>query len=150
MGLFDSLKRYKFHFETGNHKCGLHVRISGNRIGANLERAQEYLDNAVLQDSNLFVPRREGRLRDSGIDHTVIGSGLVQWKTPYAHYQHAGKDMIGIVSKRHWAMKGEPKMYNGKSLRYHTAGTGSYWFDKAKKVHGKQWVKNTKKIAGGR
>ncbi len=150
MSLFDSLKRFIFDFKRGNHDCNVHIRIRGNRLGVDLERAQAYLDNSVLEDSNMFVPFRSGDLRRSGIRHTVIGSGTVQWKTPYAHYQHTGKDMIGIVSKRHWAMKGEPKMYNGRALRYHTAGTGSYWFDKAKKVHGKQWVKNTKKIAGGR
>ena len=139
------MQPFNFHYYNGS----IDIRLSGERITGNIQRAQMYLDEAIVRDCNQYVPFRSGRLRDSGTDHTIIGSGEVQWKTPYAHYQHTGKDMIGTVSKRHWVMKGEPKMYNGKALQYHTVGTGSFWFEKAKRVHGKQWVKNTKKIAGG-
>lgn len=131
------------------HNGSLDIRISGQRIARNIQKAQVNLDREVLQDSNLYVPFRSDTLRNSGISHTVLGSGEIQWKTPYAHYQYVGKDMIGTVSKRHWAMRNEPKMYNGKALQYHTPGTGSHWFEKAKRVHGKKWVKNVKKIAGG-
>lgn len=126
------------------------IKISGRRIQQNLAKAQRYLDGQVLEDSNKYVPFRNGELRRSGIRNTVIGSGTVQWNTPYAHYQYKGKDMIGTVTKRHWAARGEPKEYNGKKLRYHTAGTSGSWFEKAKKVHGKDWVKKAKRIAGGR
>ena len=128
----------------------IEIHISDSRIMKNIEKAQCYLDNAVLEDCNQYVPFRNGELRRSGIRNTVIGSGEVKWVTPYAHYQYEGKDMIGTVTKRHFAMQGEPKEYNGLALRYHTAGTGSQWFEKAKRVHGKDWIKQVKKKAGGR
>jgi len=132
------------------HNGSLRIKISGVRIQKNIASAQAYLDNAVLTDTNCYVPFRSGELRRSGIRNTVIGSGEVKWVTPYAHYQHKGKDMIGVYTKRHWAMRGEPKEYNGRALTYHTAGTGDHYFEKAKQVHGKEWVKKVKKIAGGR
>lgn len=137
---------YNFNGSHGRVK----IHISDKRLMMNIEKAQCYLDNAVLEDSNQYVPFRSGELRRSGIRNTVIGSGEVKWVTPYAHYQHEGRDMVGTVTKRHYAMQGEPKEYNGLSLQYHTAGTGSYWFEKARSVHGKDWVKNVKKIAGGK
>lgn len=136
---------YNFQYHNGS----LDIRISGNRIAGNIQRAQMHLDKDVLEDSNKYVPFRAGELRRSGIRNTVLGSGTVQWNTPYAHYQYTGKDMIGTVTKRHWAMEGEPKMYNGRALQYHTAGTGAFWFEKAKMVHGKAWIRKVKKIAGG-
>lgn len=139
------MKSFKFQYDNGS----LNIKISGARLEKNIAAAQCYLDNVVLRDSNRFVPFRNNILRQSGINHTVIGRGQVKWVTPYAHYQYIGKDMVGVSTKRHWAAKGEPKEYNGKSLRYHTSGTGSHWFEKAKKVHGKDWIKKVKKIAGG-
>lgn len=132
------------------HNGSLEIKISGRRIQRNLIKAQRYLDGQVLEDSNKYVPFRNGELRRSGIRNTVVGSGEVKWCTPYAHYQHEGKDMVGTVTKRHWAMRGEPKEYNGRDLIHHTPDTSSNWFKKAKLLHGRDWVKKIKKIAGGR
>lgn len=136
----------KYEFKDSNGR--IHIRISDNRIMKNIAQAQCYLDEAVLEDSNLYVPFRAGELRRSGIRNTVIGSGTVQWCTPYAHYQYMGKDMVGVMTKRHFALSGEPKEYNGEMLSYHTSGTGAGWFEKAKKNHKKTWIKKVKKIAG--
>lgn len=131
------------------HNGSIKIQISGKRIQQNLVKSQLYLDGQVLEDSNKYVPFRSGELRRSGIRNTVIGSGEVKWAILYAHYQHKGKDMVGTMTKRHWAMRGEPKEYNGRALEYHTPDTGSHWFEKAKRIHGKSWVKKVKKIAGG-
>ena len=139
------MRPFEFRYNNGS----LNIKISSARIQKNIAAAQCYLDNAVLRDSNLYVPYRNNKLRQSGINHTVIGSGEVKWCTPYAHYQHEGKAMVGVRTKRAYALRGEPKEENGKALQYHTAGTGSHWFEKAKRVHGKEWVKNVKRIAGG-
>lgn len=137
----------KITFRSDNGS--IHVRINGSRIMANITKAQMYLDNAVLRDSNLYVPHRQGELRRSGIRNTVLGSGEIRWVTPYAHYQYVGKDMVGIKSKKHWARKNEPKEYNGRYLQYHAKNTGSRWFKTAKRIHGEEWVNKVKKIAGG-
>lgn len=120
------------------------------RLRSNLDAAQKYLDNRVLQDSNVFVPFRGDKLRESGTNGTVIGSGEVKWISPYAHYQYEGKTMVGVQSRSAWARQGEPKVYDGGNITYHAEGTGSHWFQKASEHHKKDWVRGTKKVAGGK
>lgn len=139
------MKPFQFQYSNGR----LNIKISGARLQKNIAAAQCYLDNAVLRDSNRYVPYRNNVLRESGENNTVIGSGEVKWCTPYAHYQYKGRAMVGVMTGSAFARTGEPKRYNGEALQYHTAGTGSHWFEKAKRVHGKEWIKGVKKKAGG-
>ena len=63
------------------------------RISAAIHKAQMKLDAQVLADSNYYCPLRAsqgGTLQKSAIINTVLGSGLVQWKTPYARRQYYG------------------------------------------------------------
>ncbi len=46
--------------------------------------AQEYVDGEVLRRCEPYLPFRDGLLRDSGLLATEIGSGEVQYATPYA------------------------------------------------------------------
>ena len=47
-----------------------------------IHKAQIKLDAQVLTDSNYYCPLKTGTLQKSGIINTVLGSGLVVWKTP--------------------------------------------------------------------
>jgi hypothetical protein len=60
------------------------------RFKAAIHKAQMKLDQQVINDSNYYCPLKEGDLQKSAIINTVLGSGLVQWKTPYAHRQYYG------------------------------------------------------------
>lgn len=60
------------------------------RFKESLGRAQKKLDVAVLKDSNVYCPLYQSVLQKSGIAHTVPGSGLVIWRTPYARVQYYG------------------------------------------------------------
>ena len=63
------------------------------RISAAVHKAQIRLDQQVITDSNYYCPLRAaqgGTLQKSAIINTVLGSGLVQWKTPYARAQYYG------------------------------------------------------------
>ena len=155
MGKFDSLKRTGINLSDGN----IHIKISGQRVAGNLERAQMYLDQVVLEDSNKYVPFRSGNLRQSGIRNTVLGEGKVTWETPYAHYQYQGmlyvdpKTGLGAFYSPdygYWSRKDVPKIPTDRPLRHTTPGTGPLWFETAKRVHGKDWIKGTKRIAGGK
>lgn len=55
-----------------------------------IHKAQIKLDAQVLADSNYYCPLKTGTLQKSGIINTVLGSGLVVWKTPYARGQYYG------------------------------------------------------------
>lgn len=125
------------------------IKIDTKEFDKNFKKAQAYLDNRVLTDSNAHAPKRVGSLRDSGLEHTRLGSGTVCWSTPYAHYQYEGRAMVGKQSRRAWAHKREPKVYNGKHLTYSQPSARAKWFEVAKKKFLDSWVKGVKKIIGG-
>lgn len=63
------------------------------RISAAIHKAQMKLDQQVITDSNYYCPLRAaqgGTLQKSAITNAVLGSGLVQWKIPYARAQYYG------------------------------------------------------------
>jgi hypothetical protein len=63
------------------------------RFSAAIHEAQMKLDQQVINDSNFYCPLRAaqgGTLQKSAIINTVIGDGLVMWKTPYARRQYYG------------------------------------------------------------
>lgn len=45
---------------------------------------QRTVDNEVIRECDPYVPHRIGTLRESAAENTVIGSGRVVYKTPYA------------------------------------------------------------------
>jgi len=84
-----------------NSNGGITFTVKGNfdtqaaktRISAAIHKAQMKLDQQVITDSNYYCPLRAaqgGTLQKSAIINTVIGSGLVVWKTPYARRQYYG------------------------------------------------------------
>lgn len=84
-----------------NNAGGIEFTVKGSfndavakaRISAAVHKAQLKLDQQVITDSNYYCPLRAaqgGTLQKSAIINTVLGSGLVQWKTPYARAQYYG------------------------------------------------------------
>ena len=65
------------------------------KLTAAIHKAQMKLDQQVINDSNYYCPLRAaqgGTLQKSAQINTVIGSGLVVWRTPYARRQYYGVD----------------------------------------------------------
>lgn len=60
------------------------------RISSAIHKAQMKLDQQVITDSNYYVPLKTSTLQKSAIINTVLGSGLVKWRTPYARAQYYG------------------------------------------------------------
>lgn len=85
------------------------------RRTAQFSAAQQWVDEKVLKYSSSYVPMDTGMLDKSGILGTDIGSGEVQYITPYAAalYYHPEYDF---------------------STRYH-AEAGGEWFERMKKDH---------------
>lgn len=101
-----------------------------NRLPQNVLRAQKYLDNAVLRDTDKYVPMRTGILVRSGILGTQIGSGEIQYIAPYAK-----------------------PLYYGVNIRFgksrHPLACAK-WFEASKAVNKRSWLSEVRKIAGGR
>lgn len=91
-------------------------------------RVQQYIDSEVLRLCDPYIPFDIGTLRDSGITNTVIGSGEVKWRTPYA---------------RRWYYM--PANFEGAPMR------GNYWFERMKRQGGKEQILNgVKKMVGAK
>lgn len=84
------------------------------------EEAQFALDQQVLKDSNFFIPKQEAYLEKSGILHSRLGNGHIEWKTPYARrlYYNPQYDFSHDVNP------------NAQGL----------WFEAAKALYGKEWA----------
>lgn len=127
------------------------INIDMSRIEGNLERAQDALDQQVLNDCTEYVPFRQGALRGSG---HITEPGEIEWNTPYAHYQYMGEvygpnipitDAGGNITG-YWSPK--KKNPTGKPLHYHEPGTGDHWCERAKKTHLREWTELVKREAG--
>ena len=81
-----------------NNAGGIEFTVKGNfndaaakaRISAAVHKAQTRLDQQVITDSNFYCPLKTGTLQKSAVINTVLGSGLVKWRTPYARAQYYG------------------------------------------------------------
>ena len=65
-----------------------HSVVDGQKIKEDISKevngAQAGLDALILQDSNFFVPVKTGTLQKSAITNSRLGSGQIEWNTPYA------------------------------------------------------------------
>lgn len=62
-----------------------------NRLNSRLgigSSFQKFWDNMLLTDMEQYIPKLTGTLINSGILNTVIGSGYLTWRTPYARRQY--------------------------------------------------------------
>lgn len=96
----------------------------------NFEKKQKYIDSEVLRYSDKYIPKRNGKLIESGISGTVVGSGKVEYTTPYSrkqYYENAGKGVEGMNK-------------TGGGLR------GKMWFERMKADHKKEILRGLEKI----
>ena len=61
------------------------IREHGLEVGG---RVQSVIDSECVRLTDKYVPFRTGTLKRSAELHTVIGSGEVQYNTPYARRQY--------------------------------------------------------------
>ena len=105
---------------TIDAKIDFDVSKLKGKTQADIARRQKKLDAMVLRDSNLFCPKDTGTLQRSAIIHTVIGSGEIEWHTPYAAFQY----------------------YNWKGIQGHNRNprATSKWFETAKARYLDKWL----------
>jgi hypothetical protein len=84
------------------------------------EEAQFALDQQVLKDSNFYIPKKETLLEKSGILHSRIGQGHIEWRTPYARRLYYN-----------------PQYNFSKDVNPNAQGM---WFEVAKSLHKKEWA----------
>lgn len=89
-------------------------------------RVQKFIDSECLRLSAPKVPKRDNILIESGNTHTKVGSGQLEYRTPYA---------------RRWYYR---------SANFNEAPErGNYWFERMKQQYKDQILKGASKIANG-
>lgn len=57
-------------------------------IATSSRKVQAGLDALILADSNYFCPLKTGKLQQSAIINSRLGTGELVWRTPYARRQY--------------------------------------------------------------
>lgn len=133
----------KYNNSVGN----VDIHFDTKRIDRNIRNAQKQLNMQVVADSDPYIPFLQGALRGSVQYPDGIYGGVVEYATPYAHYQYHG-ELYLTESGSSYAEKGEKKYPTGVPLVQHTTGTTSMWFEEAKRTHFTQWLDLVRREAG--
>lgn len=123
----------------------LNIKLNTDRFSLQFVMAQKALDRLVLADSTPYVPFLSGHLRSMG---HIPEDGVVEWNTPYAHYQYMG-ELYLAENGSSYAEKYEKKYPAGIDLEQHEKGTKSHWYEAAKNTHKSEWVRTVQRIGGG-
>lgn len=87
---------------------------------------QKFIDTECLRLCAPKVPKDTNTLIESGNIHTQIGSGKIEYRTPYARRWHY-----------------QPASFSGAPER------GNYWFERMKAQYKTQILKGAQNIANG-
>lgn len=113
----------------------IQIRVAAVNVGRALQKADlmetaavTAISQAVVRDSEPYVPKREGKLRASAETESDYETGKIRYGSaavPYAAPQ-----------------------YNAPGgWKYTTPGTGPVWYSKAEGKHLKQWIKEGEQAA---
>lgn len=132
------------------HNVNVKVNINSNKIKKNYQvrskDAIRILKSEIAKDTEPYIPMRDGNLRRAVTASLRTNVPKLIWATPYARFIYYGKLMVGRITKRAWAKKGETKVVTSKDLTYSLPGTGPYWFNRAKKLKLEKWLKVAGKV----
>lgn len=159
--------RIDYHFTDGT--LSIDANIDLGRTERNIEKAQYFLDSQVMTDMVPYMPMQAGNFiqRTRAMSAAIAGSGkVVAAAPPMGRYLYMGKVMVDSetgkgpmrieVSPGEYIFrfrKGAKLVATDRDLKFSKAANPKaqkQWFDAAKRDHGKEWVKQVKKIAGGK
>lgn len=110
----------------GRIKVKLDKTMIKNKANKGINKAQDWLDNEIIADTDKYTPFMTGQLAKSV---RVASRGMIEYNVPYAR-----------------------RLYYGDGLRFnrtHHPLAGAFWFERSKSVHRKKWVDGVNKVVGG-
>lgn len=137
----------KFPIFTISNKSGgvtINGMIGFGRIARNIKKAQWRLDTQVMQDMIPYMPQETGAFINNTLAQSsaMAGTGKVcAGAPPMGRFLYEGKVMVDPLTGSAWARKGAKKVVTDKPLTYGNPQAVPHWFDKAKLLHSKDWVK---------
>ena len=116
------------------------IKINTAEIAAKISQAAKEslapVSTQILEDSNMYVPRRLDGLKDSSVINAFSEkTSEIKWTVPYASYVYKG------LSK-----KGRPLKY----YKLRNPNAGKEWCKRAKAIHLKEWHKMAEDIIKNR
>lgn len=129
---------------------GVHIELDTKILDDSARKAQIALNRRIAGDCEPLVPFSQGALRSSVNFPEGNAGGVIEWNTPYAHYQYMGEvygpnipkfDSNGNLTGYWSPPKKEP---TGKPISYHHPGTTDHWFEIAKTRHLAEWEKTVR------
>ena len=128
------------------------VDVNLSRFEKQFQEAQFKLDSQVMTDMVPYMPHNTGTFVNLTRAQSVAlaGSGVVcAGAPPMGRFLYGGKVMVDPETGSPWARPGVKKVVTERDLTYSNPMATPHWFDTAKANHGKAWVDEVKKIAGG-
>lgn len=133
------------------------IKFNDKRIDRNMKEAQKLLNLSVRTDCEPLVPLLNGQLRRSATFPEGVYGGVLEYNTPYAHYQYVGEVYGPNIPRKDdngniigwYSPPGKKKHPTGRKMaKYSQSGTGPEWFSKAKERHGDKWLRLVREEAG--
>lgn len=133
------------------------IKFNDKRIDRNMKEAQKLLNLAVRTDCEPLVPLMNGQLRRSATFPEGVYGGVLEYNTPYAHYQYVGEVYGPNIPRKDdngniigwYSPPGKKKHPTGRKMaKYSQSGTGPEWFSKAKERHGDKWLRLVREEVG--
>lgn len=149
------ISKIKWNYGDKGPNYEVNMMIDLARFEKQFTRAQYLLDSQIMTDMIPYMPVQTGTFIDvtRAMSAAIAGSGkVVAAAPPMGRFLYEGKVMVGVTSGSPWAMKGEKKRVTDRDLDFAKSSkpdVQAHWFDAAKSAHGKEWVKQAKKTAGG-
>lgn len=129
----------KFEFDS--------VKVN-NRFNRQTKQSRKLLKSEVAKDTEKFVPMQGGYLKNSVSQSLLSDDEYIVYNAPYAKFLYYGKVMIGRITHRPWAKRGETKVVTSKDISYgkvHPLAC-SHWFERSKALYKNNWLKIAKKV----
>ena len=145
-------------------KCSLEMDVDLTRMDLQFAEAQFYLDNQVMTDMVPYMPMQTGSFVNltKARSAAIAGSGkVIAAAPPYGRFLYKGLVMVDEKTGSPFARKGGKKVlvsqYAGltnakKEMAFNKSKhprAQKEWFEAAKNVKLKSWLKQTAKRAGG-
>lgn len=133
------------------------IKFNDKRIDRNMKEAQKLLNLTVRTDCEPLVPLLNGQLRRSATFPEGVYGGVLEYNTPYAHYQYVGEVYGPNIPRKDdngniigwYSPPGKKKHPTGRKMaKYSQSETGSEWFSKAKERHGDKWLRLVREEVG--
>lgn len=149
------IEKLNYEFKYKDRTIEGVMRIDLGRFEGQYSHAQYGLDSMVMQSMIPYMPKQTGTFINvtQAMSQSIAGSGkVVAAAPPMGRFLYEGKVMVGERTRSAFAAKGEKKETIDKKLdysRHANPKVTDHWFEAAKEAHGSEWIRKTKKLAGG-